>query len=92
MKIYKSPRTKSWEKHEEERKLKKIKKNTPKPIRYTTSEGEKIKYIPCDVDYEIEVEKKSGLWVEGRRNMERLPHIEKDDIEPYYKIKKDDDS
>ena len=64
MKIYKSPRTKSWEKHEEERKLKKIKKNTPKPISYTTSEGQKIKYIPCDVDYEIEVEKKVTM---GRR-------------------------
>ena len=58
MKIYKSPRTKKWEKHEEERKLKKIKMYTPKAINYTTSVGEKIKYIPCDVDYEIEVEKK----------------------------------
>jgi len=56
MKIYKSPRTKRWEKHREEEIDKKIKKNTPKPIYYTTSEGKKIKYIPCDVDYQRELE------------------------------------
>jgi len=65
MRVYKSPRTKRWEKHREEEKMKDIKKNAPDPIYYTTPEGEKIKYIPCNVDYEIEVERKVSV---GKKN------------------------
>lgn len=56
MKVYNNPRKIKWEKHRDEEIKDKVKKNSPKPTKHITSEGEKIIYIPYDSDYHKELE------------------------------------
>jgi hypothetical protein len=73
MRVYKNPEKVKRDKRKERRKEEKVKRNSPDPIVYTTPEGEKIKYIPCDVDHEMVVEKKINL--RGRnKNHKKYTH------------------
>jgi hypothetical protein len=73
MRVYKNPERLKKEKKRNKRKEEKIKKNTPDPIIYTTPEGEKIKYIPCDVYHEMDVERSINLKGKNK-NHKRYTH------------------
>ena len=73
MKVYKNPEKIKRDKRKEKRKEEKVKKNTPDPIIYITPEGEKIKYIPCDVDHEMDIERSINLKGKNK-NHKRYTH------------------
>ena len=73
MKVYKNPEKIKRDKRKEKRKEEKVKKNTPDPVIYITPEGEKIKYIPCDVDHEMDIERSINLKGKNK-NHNRYTH------------------